>query len=195
VADHTAGVGGVFEELNAGVMQRNRFVGWDWPLIGVLLLCGVFVVVMCGVVVYGWNNEYNEYRLRRIGVETRATVVDTSTKTHVSGGRRGSSGSFHATIYYRFLHDAKYYKGSAGVRLRAIWQHPPGTIIRVRYLPLEPDISSPVGLKSITMMAIERIALVAATGALMAGFGYVFWPRKWRRQGKIANSSPCSTRI
>jgi Protein of unknown function (DUF3592) len=137
----------------------------DWKLIGSLALFGGVFLLMIVSCVYGWHSEYQEYRLRKSGVEKQAAVIDSEVRSRRAPAR----------LRYQFQHENRDYVNTSFVSSSAQRRHPIGTAILVRYLANSPEVNRPVGLEAPVFRAVSRLGLVLMSGVVITVSCSVIW--------------------
>lgn len=143
----------------------------DWRLIGALALFGSVFVLMGVACVYGWHAEYQDFRLRRIGVKTEAVVLSSNVRDRKAPAR----------LEYQFRHGGDDYVASAFVSSSAQRRYWGGSKISVWYLPNEPEYSRPIGLEPVVGTFVYKLSLVTMSGVVLSVSGSLLWQIKKRK--------------
>jgi hypothetical protein len=125
----------------------------DKKLIGALVLLGATYLVCCWAMAYGWRSEYRELRLRKVGVVAEATVTASYPRSR----------KVPAELKYEFSHQGRIFTGAEFVSSTTQQSRPPGSVIRVRYLPDAPNFSRLAERQSRGVRAVYLVGLCLIT--------------------------------
>jgi hypothetical protein len=129
------------------VPARNK------KLIGALVLFGAIYLVYCWAMAYGWHSEYREFRLRKVGVVTEARVTASYPRSR----------KVPAELKYEFTHQGRTFTGAEFVSTATQQRRPPGSVVRVRYLPDAPDFSRLAERQSRGLRGVYLVGLCLIT--------------------------------
>jgi hypothetical protein len=137
----------------------------DKKLIGALILFGAVYVFFAWAVVYGWRSEYREIRLRKVGVVAEATVTASYPRSR----------KVPAELKFEFKHERRTFTGCEFVSTATQQSRPPGSVIRVKYLPDAPDFSRLAERQSRGLRIIYLAGLCLMTLFVVSIAGLVAW--------------------
>jgi len=150
-------------------IERTFVSLWGKELTGPIIVFGIVYLILCWVMVSGWRDEYRRHRLDKTGIVVQATVTHSVPR----------SGKVPAELKYEYRTvSGTLFPGSRFVSTGTQRSHPPGSIVRVKYLPDVPDFSRIEMRRDGFWRAIQWIGLfvitfMVLTIAVPVGWGVV----------------------